>query len=251
MKLEVCVDSYSSALTAIKAGANRLEICSALNIGGLTPSCGLLKQTIEHKEVERFVMIRPRSGDFLYDRSEFMTMLSDIELVRDMGFDGIVTGMLLPNGRIDIASLKDCVEAAYPMAVSMHRAFDHSMDSEEDLLRLIEIGVCRILTSGKKANASEGARFISSLNEKFGTKIEIMPGGGVNADNIEEIYRITKCRNFHLSGRARINSNMVFRNCIREMGIQESEFEIEIAQFDLINKVRRIIDKIELMEDVR
>ncbi|SKC39261.1 copper homeostasis protein CutC [Maledivibacter halophilus] len=245
MILEICVDSYTSMVTAKNAGADRIELCSALNIGGLTPSYGLMKKAKEIKDIEIFVMIRPRCGDFLYDDNEFETMKQDISIAKQMGFDGIVTGILLSNGRIDIDRMSQLVKIAYPLKVSLHRAFDDARNPMEDIPRLIEMGVCRILTSGQRANALEGADYIARLQEKFGDSITIMPGCGVNAGNIKQIYKITKCTHYHMSGKINVDSKMEYRECIKRMNTPKSEFVVERADYDLINKVRDIINDIE------
>ncbi|WP_202709927.1 copper homeostasis protein CutC [Sporosalibacterium faouarense] len=244
MILEVCVDSYTSIITAKKAGADRIELCSALNIGGLTPSYGLMKKAKEIKDIEIFVMIRPRSGDFLYDSNEFETMKHDIDIVKQMGFDGIVTGTLLPNGSIDIDRMKELVKHAYPLKVVFHRAFDDAREPMKDITKLIEIGVCRILTSGQRANALEGADYIAKIQEKFGDSITIMPGCGVTSDNVEAIYRRTKCTNYHMSGKVNVGSQMKYRECVKRMNTPKDEFVIEMADYNLIKKARDIIDKI-------
>lgn len=247
MKLEVCVDSYTSMVTAKSAGADRIELCSALNIGGLTPSLGLMKKAKEIKGIEIFVMIRPRSGDFLYDDNEFETMKNDISIAKEMEFEGIVTGILLSDGRLDIDRMRELVKIAYPLKVVLHRAFDDAKDPMEDMDKLIEMGICRILTSGQRENALEGANYIAKVQERFGDSITIMPGGGVNAGNIEEIYRLTRCTHYHLSGKVDIGSQMEYRECIKRKNTPLSEFVLERADYDLIKRARDIIDNIELI----
>jgi len=244
MILEVCVDSYTSMITAKKAGADRIELCSALNIGGLTPSYGLMKKAKELKDIEVFVMIRPRSGDFLYDDNEFETMKNDISLVKEMGFQGIVTGVLLSNGKIDLERMKELVKAAHPLKVVLHRAFDDAKDPIEDIPKLIEMGVCRILTSGQRENALEGAKFIGEIQKSFGASITIMPGCGVNENNLEEIYKLTGCTHFHLSGKVNVGSKMEYRECIERMNTSSSEFIVERADFALIKRAREVLDRL-------
>lgn len=245
MILEVCVDSYTSMVTAKNAGADRIELCSALNIGGLTPSYGLMKKAKEIEDIEIFVMIRPRCGDFLYDDNEFETMKQDINIAKQMGFDGIVTGILLPDGRIDIDRIKELVKVAHPLKVVLHRAFDHAKNPIQDIPKLIDIGVCRILTSGQRVNALEGANYIAKAQEKFGDSITIMPGCGINAGNIDQIYKITKCSHYHMSGKIDVGSQMEYRECIKRMDTSETEYIVERADYKLIKKVRDIIDNIE------
>ncbi|NLO82827.1 MAG: copper homeostasis protein CutC [Clostridiales bacterium] len=252
MVLEVTVDSITSMLTAIKAGADRIELCSALNLGGLTPSYGLMKKANEIKKAEEqkyieiFVMIRPRSGDFLYDDNEFETMKEDISLVKRMeGIDGIVTGILLSDWRIDVTRMRELIEVASPLKVVFHRAFDEARDPIEYVDKLIEMGVCRILTSGQKASAMEGVEFIAELQKRFGDQIDIMPGGGVNAGNIEKIYNITRCTHYHMSGKVSVRSRMEYRKHIQSMNTPESELILERASYDLIKKARDVLDKLE------
>lgn len=245
MILEVCVDSYTSMVTAKDAGADRIELCSALNIGGLTPSYGLMKKAKEIKDIEIFVMIRPRSGDFLYNCDEFATMKQDIGIAKQMGFDGIVTGILLRDGRIDIDRMSELVKIAYPLKVVLHRAFDDAKNPIEDIPKFIEMGICRILTSGQRENALEGANYIAKIQEMFGDSITIMPGCGINAGNIKQIYKITKCTHYHLSGKVNVGSKMEYRECIKRMNTPKSEFVVERADYNLIKKVRNIIDDIE------
>lgn len=244
MILEVCVDSLTSMLVAKSAGADRIELCSALNIGGLTPSCGLMKKAKEVKDIEVFVMVRPRSGDFLYDDNEFETMKSDIEIIKDMGFDGIVTGILRSDGKINIARIDELTKHAYPLKTALHRAFDDARNPEEDIPLLIEMGICRILTSGQRDNAYNGAEYIAKIQKEFGDKITIMPGCGVNAENINKIFNITKCTNFHLSGKTNTGSKMQYRECIQRMNTAEKEFMVEVADYKLINESRKVLDKI-------
>lgn len=244
MILEVCVDSYTSMLTAKNAGADRIELCSALNIGGLTPSYGLMKQASEMRGIEVFAMIRPRSGDFLYDDNEFQTMKNDIEIVKEMGFDGIVTGILKSDGKIDLIRMRELTKLAHPLKVVLHRAFDDAKDPISDIPDLIDMGICRILTSGQRANALEGAEYISDIQNKFGDKITIMPGCGVNSGNIEEIYKISRCKDYHLSGKTDVGSKMEYRENIKKMNTPESEFVVERADFNLIKKARDVIDNI-------
>lgn len=240
MVLEVCVDSFSSILTAKEAGANRIELCSSLNLGGLTPSYGLMQQARNIKGLEIFVMIRPRSGDFLFDEYEFETMKNDIEVVKRIGFDGIVTGVLKSDGRIDIERMQELVELASPLKVVLHRAFDRAKDLMADINLLIEMGICRILTSGQQPNAVLGANFIANLQKEFGDKITIMPGCGVSHLNVEELYQKTKCTNFHLSGRMKVESKMNYRDSLNV----ESEYILEKADFELIKSMREVLDRL-------
>lgn len=244
MILEVCVDSIDSLLIAKQARANRIELCSTLGLGGLTPSYGLMKQARDIEELEIFIMIRPRSGDFLYNSLEYATMKEDIKIVKELGFDGIVTGFLLANGKIDLKRVEEVVELASPLEVVFHRAFDHGKDPEKDIGSLIDLGVKRILTSGQREDALKGAEYIRSLQDRYGSKIEIMPGAGINPENIKEIYKRTGCRNYHMSGRVNIASQMEYRESRQRMNTPVEEFIVEKSDYRKIKKVRTILDKL-------
>lgn len=248
MILEVCVDSFKSLKIAKEAGADRIELCSSLNTGGLTPSFGLMKQAKEINDLEIFVMIRPRSGDFLYNDDEFETMKKDIELVKDLGFPGIVVGILEENGRIDLGRMREISELAAPLNIVFHRAFDDADVPERDIEELIDMGVVRILTSGQRKNAMEGADYIAMLEKKYGHRITIMPGAGINASNIEEIYRKTACSNYHMSGKINIGSQMKYKDYIKRMETPDSELILEEADYHKIKAVRDILDQLEKEE---
>lgn len=248
MILEVCVDSLTSLLTAKEAGADRIELCSALNLGGLTPSYGLMKQVRSLSGLEIVVMIRPRSGDFLYDENEFQCMKSDIQLAKEMGFDGIVTGVLKSDGKIDLARMEELAKEAYPLKTVLHRAFDHAKDPDRDIQALIQMGISRILTSGQREYAVQAADYIAKIQDEYGDKITIMPGSGVNADNIEELHKITGCYNYHLSGKVNIGSKMEYRGSVGRMKIADSEFIVERADYDLIKGARQALNKIKKQE---
>lgn len=243
MILEVCVDSFKSLKIAKDAGADRIELCSALNIGGLTPSYGLMEQAKEIEDVEIFSMIRPRSGDFLYNNEEFETMKKDVKLVKKMGFQGIVLGILLENGKIDLERMKEMVEIAKPLKVVLHRAFDDADEPEKDIPVLIDMGIIRILTSGQRKNALEGADYIAKIQKDFGDKITIMPGAGISAENIEEIHNKVNCRHYHMSGKVNTGSQMKYKDYIKRMETLDSELILEEAKWENIKAVREILDR--------
>lgn len=199
MKLEICIDSFDGMIGAYFGGADRVEICSALSLDGLTPSAGLVDICCEYEDIEKFVMIRPRGGHFTYDDFEIGQMKATIMAFKAKPIDGFVFGVLDSYGHLDIETMKELVYLAFPKKVVLHRAFDYSIDEEDKIEELIKMGVDRILTSGKKPKAIEGLDLIRDLQEKYGDKIEIMAGSGVNHENIKEIYEKTGIKNFHLS----------------------------------------------------
>ena len=201
MKLEICIDSFDGIIGAAVGGADRVEICSALSVGGLTPSAGLVDICCKYDNIEKFVMLRPRPGHFTYDDFEIGEMKATILAFKDKPIDGFVIGVLDEEGRLDIETMKELVYLAFPKKVVLHRAFDYSIDGEEKIEELIKMGVVRILTSGKKPKAVEGVDLIKDLHEKYGERIEIMAGSSVTHENIKEIYDNTGVENFHLSAR--------------------------------------------------
>lgn len=183
MLLEICASSYQSAINAQNAGAHRIELCSELAVGGITPSYGLIKKVIENLSIPVHVLIRPRSGNFTYSEEEFAIMKTDIQLCKDLGCNGIVSGVLNPDNTIDIDRTKELIEFAKPLEFTFHRAFDWVENSFEALEQLIAIGATRVLTSGKKQTALEGMKLLKLLKERAKNKIIILPGGGINKKN--------------------------------------------------------------------
>lgn len=244
MVLEVCVDSFESFMTARKAGAGRIELCSALELGGLTPSYGLMKRVSAYRDIEIFVMVRTRRGDFLYSQEDYQVIKEEIELVKELGFDGLVLGFLKKDGRLDLGRLEEIVSLARPLKVALHRAFDDARDPFWDVEKLIDMGIIRILTSGQRPSALEGADYISRLVGAYGDRIEIMPGAGINSENLEEIYKKTSARSFHMSGRTSYRSAMEDLDYTRRMKTGEGELFNERADYRKIKEVRRILDRL-------
>lgn len=182
MIVEVCANSFESALNAQKAGADRIELCSELAVGGITPSYGLLKAAREALSIPIHVLIRPRGGDFTYSYPEFKIMKEDIKLCKEIGIDGIVSGILQTDFTLDVARTQLLIEASGDMNFSFHRAFDWVPNPQEVFLTLNEMGADYVLSSGQHKTALEGIELLSELNKKA-TQCIIMPGGGVNAEN--------------------------------------------------------------------
>lgn len=198
MIIEVCASSLKSALTAQGSGADRIELCTALGVGGLTPSFGLLKSVKELISIPVHVLIRPRMGDFTYSDLEFQTMISDIELVKSMGFDGVVSGVLNSGFSIDINRTKQLIRAASGMKFTFHRAFDWVSDPQAALRTLEVLGVDILLSSGLESKAIEGITLLERLQLQT-SSIVIMPGSGVNDSNVAE-FEQTGFKAIHLSG---------------------------------------------------
>ena len=183
MVLEICANSYQSAMNAQKAGAHRIELCTELSVGGITPSFGLLKKVMAALTIPVHVLIRPRSGNFTYSDSEFKIMKEDIQQCKDLGCAGIVSGVLHANNTIDIKRTKELIELSKPMSFTFHRAFDAVPKPKESLLKLINLGVDRLLTSGQKDKAEDGIELLIELKQMAKNKLIIMPGSGINQIN--------------------------------------------------------------------
>lgn len=202
--LEVCATNLQSALAAQRAGAHRIELCCALDGGGLTPSPGLLRAVLKHLTIPVNVLIRPREGNFCYDAGELAIMLDDIRFCRSAGAHGVVIGALALGGRLDTAQMQTMIDAADGLDVTCHRAFDYTTDPFEALETLIALGVRRILSSGQATTAYEGRFLLQQLVERAAGRILVMPGAGLSASNIREVAELTKATEFHLTGRRKI-----------------------------------------------
>jgi copper homeostasis protein len=185
MLLEICAGNYESAFNAHRSGIKRIELCSELSVGGITPSYGLLKQTVELVSLEIMVLIRPRSGDFNYTASDFDIMKEDIRLCKLLGCHGIVSGVLHANGAIDKERTQELIALSKPLPFIFHRAFDHVPDQLHGLETLVELGAKRVLTSGGAPRAIDGIAQLKKLKNVAQNRICIMPGGGINVQNIK------------------------------------------------------------------
>lgn len=206
MELEICVDSVESALAAQSGGAQRVELCSGLMEGGLTPSLGLIQAVRSRIGIGVHVMIRPRGGDFLYSEEELAVMRDDIALAARAGVQGVVLGLLTADGRVDVPRTRELVELARPMEVTFHRAIDMSSDLEGALEEVIESGADRVLTSGGERTAVLGSRRIRDMVRAARGRIGLMAGGGVRAENVQEIASATGAVEFHAGLRRTIPS---------------------------------------------
>jgi copper homeostasis protein len=244
--LEVCVDSVESAINATEGGANRLELCGNLIIGGTSPSPCLYKEVRKRVSNVINVLIRPRFGDFCYTDYEFEIMIKEVEMFRDLGADGVVIGILKPDGSLAIDRMKELVSAAGDMNVTLHRAFDVCKDPFEALESVAELGIDTILTSGQEKNAYEGRNLIKDLVARSSGKVDILVGGGVSADVIKELRPLTKAKSFHMSGKIEKDSPMIYRNERVNMGMDSlSEFVIWETDKDKIAHAKKVLDNID------
>ncbi len=206
--LEIAVFNIESALLAVSAGADRLELCENPGEGGTTPSYGTLKIVREKVNIPVFPIIRVRGGDFLYSDNEYAVMKKDVELCKQLGFEGVVIGLLHADGTIDAQRTKELVDIAYPMEVTFHRAFDRAADPLAAMETIINCGCHRILTSGEVPNAGDGKELIKQLIEQANDRIIIMPGSGVRSSNIKQIADYTGAVELHSSARKVVESGM-------------------------------------------
>lgn len=210
--IEVCVEGIDGLLAAQQAGADRIELCASLLEGGITPSLGTVRTALDLATLPFHVIVRPRGGDFLYSDAEFRSMLADVEGLRALGVAGVVVGCLTPDGAIDEARMAALVDAAGPLAVTCHRAFDMTSDPAAALEALIRCKVGRVLTSGQRDTAVEGAALLARLVEQAGDRIVILGCGGLTPDNIAEVRRVTGLTEMHFAALKDIPSDMRYRN---------------------------------------
>ena len=208
--IEIATTDFTSTRSAVEGGADRIELCAALSEGGTTPSYGTIRQCRESFDIPIFPIIRPRSGDFLYKDPEFRLMMHDVRTCKELGCEGVVIGLLEKRGGIDLPRTQKLVDAAYPLEVTFHRAFDRCRDPFEALEQLIQIGCQRILTSGQQPTAPEGVELIARLVQAADDRIIILPGSGVRKENIRELKEKTGAVEFHSSLRTKLKSSMEF-----------------------------------------
>ena len=238
--VEICSGSLNSAIAAFKGGAHRIELCDNLYEGGTTPSYGCLKKAGELIDIPVNVLIRPRGGDFCYNANELAVMKEDILLCKDLEMNGVVIGMLREDGKIAVDKVAELTELARPLSVTFHRAFDMVTDPISSLEELISIGIDRILTSGQKESAVLGTELIKKLIDKAGRDIIILPGGGLNVENIKDFANDVGASEYHATCRSAVTSPMKFRNPEVTMGGLHQIPEYEILETDA-DKVRRFV----------
>jgi copper homeostasis protein len=195
--LEISVETAKIAVAAERGGAQRIELCAQLRLGGLTPGESLMRRVSELVRVPVFAMIRPRAGNFVYSPEEIAQMRGDITAAKRAGMDGVVLGVLTETRRVDVLRVRELVQLARPLPVTFHRAFDETADLYESLEDVIDTGAARILTSGGEPTAPQGLGVLAKLVASAGNRIIIVPGGGVNASNILEVAQRTQAREFH------------------------------------------------------
>ena len=242
-ELEICCSNWRSALAADLAGAHRIELCTGLADGGITPSAGLVQQCVNQLNLYVHVLIRPRAGDFLYSKEELAIMRKDVAFCKEQGVQGVVFGFLNADGSVDKQRTCEFVELAHPMKTTFHRAFDRCAHPFMALDDLIDLKIDYLLTSGQKATAMEGASMIRQLVEQAKGRIKIMAGSGVRTHFLKELMEKTKASAFHLSARVEIESAMQYRGAVVSMGSLSSEKEHIVISQDInsLQEARRIL----------
>ncbi len=246
MTLEIVVYNIESALKAQEGGADRIELCDNPGEGGTTPSFGIIESVRQNVNLDVYVMIRPRGGDFHYTNYEFHSMKRDIYQCQRISVDGIVFGILNADGTLDKKRCKELIDKARPLKVTCHRAFDMTRDPFEALEDCIEVGFDRILTSGHRTSALLGVDLIGELIKKANGRIAIMPGSGVNENTVEEIVRKTAATEIHFSATAFRDSAMQYRNpAIAGMGSEEgSEFKYRTVDPQRVRAMRKLAEAV-------
>jgi copper homeostasis protein len=242
--LECCVDSLESAIEAKIGGANRIELCSNLIIGGTTPDLNLFHLVKEQVGLNTRVLIRPRYGDFCYSDSEFEIIKKNVEVFLQAGADGVVLGILTPDGSLDLERMEQLTEAAKGLPIALHRAFDMCKNPMEVLEQAKALGISTILTSGQRNRCIDGKGLIKELIKASNGQPEILVGGGVVPEVVPELIRDTNAKAFHLSGKVTVNSRMEYRKENVSMGLPWfNEYEILRTDNKKIEEVREILEK--------
>ena len=239
--IEICLEDVQSVIAAQNGGADRVELCSDLFEGGLTPTIGTVRTALKATSIPINCMIRPRGGDFCYSDIEFEVMKQDVMAFKEAGVNGIVFGILTPEGDVDMKRSREIIDLARPLAVTFHRAFDMTRDPYKALEDLIELGVDRVLTSGQEATVPEGAELLAHLVKIAGDRIIVMPGCGISERNFDRIRRQIGAKEYHVHLPGEEKSMMEFHPCHIYMGglLRQSEFTITHTDS---SRVRSVID---------
>ena len=239
IKIEICLDSVESVIIAERAGADRVELCSDLFEGGLTPTVGTFLLAKERTNIPINVMIRPRGGDFCYSDIEFEVMKREAMFFKENGADALVFGILTPDGEIDKIRTKELIDIARPLPVTFHRAFDMTRDAFRSLDALISLGVERVLTSGLEATVLEGADTLRALVERAGERMIVMPGSGINERNFNKLKNLIGAKEYHMGLSSSIPSKMAFHPGHVYMGglLRQNEFSLSRVREERIRSV--------------
>jgi copper homeostasis protein len=250
LDLEVCIDSVEGARAAEAGGAQRVELCSDLAEGGITPSAGLIDAVRSAVKIPVFVMMRPRGGDFYYSPEEFDVMKRDVVIARSSGADGVVMGLLSPDGKIDVERTHELIASARPMQVTFHRAIDVSQSLEDSLEQVIETGADRVLTSGGEETAIEGAAVLARMVANSRQRITVMVCGGIRKANLREIAQATGATEFHASLRQKTLSPVTHQPNRPAMSVSGiDEYARYATSADDVRAMRQVLDTLERPAD--
>lgn len=241
--LECCIDSVESAIAAQAGGANRLEMCGNLIIGGTTPSLSLYEETRKHTDIKIHALLRPRFGDFLYTDYEMDMLKDEVRMFREAGADGVVIGCLDQDGNLNMKQMESLLAERGNMSVTLHRAFDVCNDPFKALEQCKELGINTILTSGQKNSVLDGADLIRQLVEKAEGKVDILAGAGVNAGVIKKMLPMMPIHSFHMSGKVTLDSGMKYRKEGVSMGLPSlSEFEVFRTKAEYVKEAHDVLE---------
>ncbi|MBS6705757.1 MAG: copper homeostasis protein CutC [Lachnospiraceae bacterium] len=243
--LEVCADSVESVLAAEEGAATRVELCQNLVIGGTTPGPKFFEEVRRHSKIRIHALIRPRFGDFCYTDYEYAVIREEVKMYRELGAEGVVIGILKPDGTLNMEQMEGLMEEAKGMSVTLHRAFDVCADPFAALEDAVKLGIDTILTSGQRNNCLEGAELLRELEKRSAGRICIQAGGGVNAEVIERLAPAAGIRAWHMSGKVTLDSEMRYRKDGVNMGLPSlSEYEIYRTSAEKVRAAREVLERI-------
>ena len=240
--VEICTPSRQSAEAAKAGGAQRVELCRDLEVGGLTPSAEDIEYCVRTLGLRTHVLVRPRPGDFCYSEAEVAEIERTVMQCKALGAYAVVVGFLTADGRVDVALTRRIAQLAAPMEVTFHRAFDRCRDPRQALEQIISLGFDRILTSGAQPTAEQGISLLKELHDQAADRIIILAGCGVNEGNIRKIHEQTGIREFHFSAREKVLSHMRFTNPSVYMGSPDAEEDVRMETTE--RRVRATIDSL-------
>lgn len=242
--LEVCADSVESVLAGERGGATRIELCGNLVIGGTTPSPKMFEEIRKHSHIPIHILIRPRFGDFCYTPYEYSVIKEEVRMFRELGAEGVVIGILKADGSLNLEAMYGLMEETQGMSVTLHRAFDMTADPFRAMEQAISLGMDTILTSGQKNVCTEGIPLLKALKEESRGRICIQAGGGVSAGVIHRVYQAAGVMAYHLSGKAVLDSAMVYRKEEVNMGLPSlSEYTIYRTDEEIIREARQALEE--------
>ena len=244
--LEVCADCVQSAVNADNAGADRIELCSNLVIGGVTPGMALYKLVKKYTDVKVRVLLRPRYGDYCYNAYEFEQLKEEVQMYRELGADGMVMGILMPDGQLDEERMSELIKLAGNIDTALHRAFDACINPMETMEQAVSLGMNTILTGGQCGTAWDGRELLKELYEKSAGRIEILAAGGINAEAMDKLISFTGITSYHMSGKIEVDSMMTYRKAGTSMGLPErDEYALWQTSEEKIKQAVQVLESVQ------